>query len=134
MISGQLDSSRIEVGGTRRALRCWMGLATALLAISLLVPNAALAQTEYTPARKVGRGFVNVGLGVLAIPGQMVKETEDRGPAIGLPYGFVKGIGWFLATELVGVWEILTCPFEFPKGFRPILEPEFPWDYFREGR
>ena len=25
---------------------------------------------------------------------------------------------------------IVTCPFEFPKGYRPIIDPEFPWEYF----
>jgi putative exosortase-associated protein (TIGR04073 family) len=107
-------------------------MAACLLAV-LLLPTSALAAPEYTPARKVGRGFANVGLGFLAIPGQMIQQTEERGPAAGLPLGFAMGIGWFVTTELVGVWEILTCPFEWPKGFRPIIEPEFPWDYFDDG-
>ena len=32
---------------------------------------------------------------------------------------------------LVGVYEFLSAPFPAPAAFRPILEPEFPWDYFQ---
>ena len=69
-------------------------------------------------------------LGVLAIPGQMTTKTREKGWAVGLPLGFAQGLGWFVATEVVGVWEFLTCPFEFPPRFRPIIEPEYPWEYF----
>ena len=138
MASGGLEGIRRRGGecDRRRGQRGhWgPGLALVLLATALVTPSAVLAEPSYTPARKLGRGLSNVGLGVLAIPGQMVQETKERGAAIGLPLGFAKGIGWFVATELVGVWEFLTCPFEFPKGFRPIIEPEFPWNYFEDGR
>jgi len=113
-----------------RAGRVRMGLGVLLGLGMLLLADPALAQSQYTSARKVGRGFSNLTLGVLAIPGQMVQEIDRRGAAVGVPLGFGKGLGWFVATELVGVWEILTSPFEFPAGFRPILEPEFPWQYF----
>lgn len=118
-------ATRRERGGLGR-----IGRAVLLGLGMLLLSGPALAQSQYTSARKVGRGFSNLTLGVLAIPGQMVQESDRRGAAIGVPLGFGKGLGWFVATELVGVWEILTSPFEFPAGFRPILEPEFPWQYF----
>jgi hypothetical protein len=35
---------------------------------------------------------------------------------------------------LVGVWEFVSAPFEVPAGYKPILEPEFPWSYFDDGR
>ena len=131
----QRNEVRPRGSGTRRGspgkgalMRVWMGV---LLGLGvLLLSDPALAQSQYTSARKVGRGFSNLTLGVLAIPGQMVQESDRRGAAIGVPLGFGKGLAWFAATELVGVWEILTSPFEFPAGFRPILEPEFPWQYF----
>lgn len=123
--------------GTRRAFRILvaaLAVVTALAAVGSAVPDAAFAapKSRFTPARKVGRGFANTTLGFLAIPGQMVVETRKRGAAAGLPIGFGLGIGWFVASELVGIWEILTCPFEFPAGYKPILEPEFPWQYFEE--
>ena len=123
--------------GARRAFRILvaaLAVVTALTAVGSAVPDAALAapKSRFTPARKVGRGFANTTLGFLAIPGQMVVETRKRGAGAGLPIGFGLGIGWFVASELIGVWEILTCPFEFPAGYKPILEPEFPWQYFEE--
>lgn len=123
--------------GARRARRIFVSaiaLFACLATVGSAAPDAALAETKsrFTPARKVGRGFANTTLGVLAIPGQMVVETRKRGAAAGLPIGFGIGIGWFVASELIGVWEILTCPFEFPAGYKPIIEPEFPWEYFEE--
>jgi hypothetical protein len=38
------------------------------------------------------------------------------------------------ATEVVGIFEMVTCLFETPPGFKPIMDPEFPWRYFTEGR
>jgi hypothetical protein len=35
-----------------------------------------------------------------------------------------------VVRELVGVNELVTAPLPAPEDFRPILEPEFPWDYF----
>jgi putative exosortase-associated protein (TIGR04073 family) len=134
------DGSRVETRPARtrlhtasRAVRVAAAVAIAL-ALGTVVPDAAHAasRSRYTSARKVGRGFANTTLGFLAIPGQMTAQTRERGWATGLPIGFGMGIGWFVASELIGVWEILTCPFEVPAGFKPILEPEFPWQYFEE--
>ena len=101
-----------------------------LLAV-LIVPSAAVARD--TAARKLGRGVANLSLGVLAIPGEIVQTTQDSGPFVGATWGFTKGVGMMVASEFVGLWELLTCPFETPPDFAPILEPEFPWGYFYEG-
>ncbi len=37
-----------------------------------------------------------------------------------------------MVRELVGVYEFVTAPIEAPPDFRPILSPEYPWDYFDE--
>jgi putative exosortase-associated protein (TIGR04073 family) len=71
---------------------------------------------------------------VLALPGEIMETTRSSGIFVGATWGFVKGIAMFVTTEVVGLWEVLTCPFETPPGFKPILEPEFPWGYFYEGR
>ena len=131
MNSVERASQQIVTMRARRASRLGLGLLSAVLALGLLAPTSASA-VEYTPGRKVGRGFANTALGIFAIPGHMAHEVKERGWAVGLPVGFGMGIGWTVATELVGVWEVVTCPFEFPEGFRPIIEPEFPWDHFDE--
>jgi hypothetical protein len=38
------------------------------------------------------------------------------------------------ATEVIGVYEVLTCPFEAPPNFKPIMEPEFSWQSLSNSR
>lgn len=102
-----------------------------VLALVLVVPTAASARDS--SARKVGRGAANLTLGVLALPGEIVHTTRDSGVFVGATWGFVKGVAMFVTTEVVGLFEVLTCPFETPPGFKPILEPEYPWGYFTKG-
>lgn len=83
----------------------------------------------HTAAQKFGRGLAGMTCGVLEIPGNIVKETQTRG-AIGVPLGLAKGVGMTVTRELVGVYEFISAPFPAPSGFRPILTPEYPWDYF----
>jgi putative exosortase-associated protein (TIGR04073 family) len=99
----------------------------ALLLASLLLAPPADAQTA---ARKFGRGLAAMVTGFLEVPGNMVAETREHGAAMGLPLGFAKGLGMIVVRELVGVYEFLSAPFPAPAGFRPIIEPEFPWSYF----
>lgn len=73
-------------------------------------------------------------LGVLVLPGQIVQTTRAHGPFVGATWGFVKGVTMWVVTEIVGVFEVVTSPFETPPGFKPILEPEYPWDYFFDGQ
>ena len=91
---------------------------------------AAPAEAENTAARKMGRGLAAITVGFLEIPGNIVKTSEEQGPAYGFTLGFAKGLGAMVVRELVGVYEFLSAPIEVPEGFRPILKPEFPWDYF----
>ena len=39
-----------------------------------------------------------------------------------------------MVHELVGVYEFVSSPFPLPSGFEPIIQPEFPWDYFDQVR
>lgn len=130
--------SKGSSGDGRRLSRLARVLAASLaltLAFGSLAPadaEAAAPRSRFTPARKFQRGFSNTVLGILAIPGQMTVQTRKRGAAAGLPLGFGMGLGYFVASELVGVYEFLTCPFPVPPGYKPILEPEFPWAYFED--
>jgi putative exosortase-associated protein (TIGR04073 family) len=97
------------------------------LALSLLIMPAAQADTA---AHKFGRGLAGMTCGVMELPGNIVKETRTRGVA-GLPVGLAMGVGMIVTRELVGVYEFISAPFPVPAGFRPILKPEYPWDYFK---
>jgi putative exosortase-associated protein (TIGR04073 family) len=105
------------------------GVVLAALLGLVLAPPAASADSA---ARKCGRGLANMVVGVLAIPGEMVKETRATSPARGFTMGFAMGLGMLVVRELVGVYEFISSPFPIPEGFKPIVEPEFPWDYFDE--
>lgn len=95
------------------------------LALALPVPVTAA-----TASRKFLRGLAGMTTAYLEVPGNMYAETQRRGPAGGLPLGFALGCGKIVPRVLVGVYEFLSAPFPAPAGYRPILEPEFPWDYF----
>ena len=128
------DASRDNARPARRpaAKRPSRWLIGLLLCLAIALPGAAEAKDS--SARKLGRGFANLGLGVLALPGEIVETTRDKGPFMGATWGLVKGVGMMVATELVGVWEIVTCPFQFPPDWKPILSPEFPWQHFQRDR
>jgi putative exosortase-associated protein (TIGR04073 family) len=100
--------------------------------IGLLSTPALSHAIEYTAARKAGRGLAAMTTGFLEIPGNMVAESRKHGAGAGIPLGFVFGLGKLVVRELVGVYEFLSAPFEAPEGFKPIIEPEFPWDYFED--
>lgn len=101
-----------------------------ILAAALAYGLAAAPQASaYTAAEKFGRGLAGMTCGVMELPGNIIRETRSQG-AVGIPVGAAKGLGMIVARELVGVYEFLTAPFPAPAGFRPILQPEYPWDYF----
>jgi putative exosortase-associated protein (TIGR04073 family) len=108
------------------------GIAT--LALFTLALTAAGTASADTAARKCGRGLAAMTTGFLEIPGNVVVESRRSGPAVGMTYGFVKGLGGVVVRELVGVYEFVTAPFPVPAGYEPILSPEFPWGYFDGSR
>jgi len=101
-----------------------------VLASSLALSFAASGVQADTAAQKFGRGLAGMTCGFLELPGNIVKETEAKGPA-GIPVGLAMGVGMIVTRELVGVYEFLSAPFPVPAGFRPILSPEYPWGYFK---
>jgi putative exosortase-associated protein (TIGR04073 family) len=105
----------------------------AVLVGILSIPTLSQA-VEYTAARKAGRGLAAMTTGFLEIPGNMVAESREHGAGAGIPLGFVFGLGKLVVRELIGVYEFISAPFAAPAGFEPILEPEFPWDYFDDSR
>lgn len=118
---------RPSVGGMRRGLR-WIVLLVCVLGWIAASPSPAEARDS--PARKLGRGFANLGLGVLTMPAEVVETGRRHGPFVAATWGLVKGVTLTAVTEVVGLWEILTAPYPFPPEFKPILAPEFPWQRF----
>jgi len=103
-----------------------MILVLAILSISMTLAPAARAQTAL---RKAGRGLAAMTTGFLEVPGNIYKGSVEEGVGGGF-LGFAKGLGMIVPRTLVGVYEFVSCPIPAPSGFRPILDPEFPWSYF----
>ena len=93
-----------------------------LAGVALLCALGARAGVQPNASRQLGRGLSNVAAGILEVPYNMHLVNQDLGGFAGLTYGTIRGIGRFVAREVVGVFEVLT----FPMGWSPIIEPEFP--------
>jgi len=118
--------------GRRRHRVRWMALV--LFTLGWVASGAGPAEARDSPARKLGRGFANLGLGVLTLPAEVVDTGRRHGPFVGATWGLVKGVTLTAVTEVVGIWEILTAPYPFPPEFKPIVSPEFPWQRFEAER
>ncbi len=99
------------------------------LTLALTLPVWATneeAHRDNNAFRKLGRGFANVLFGIVEVPNQISKVTDKQGGGAGCTYGVGKGIGRWFWREVVGVYEVVTFPVPAPKGYRPIIHPEFP--------
>ena len=87
-------------------------------------------------SRKLGRGITNVAFGALEIPITIYNVNFEEGGIAALTYGAINSIGYFLAREFVGLFEIITFPFPLPNcpndpvngagaGYGPIITPEW---------
>jgi len=102
-----------------------------LLVFALLLPFRALAETDEAPRgqnalRKFGRGIANVLFGIVEVPNQITKVTSEHGGGAGATYGVGKGLVRWIGREFTGVYDIVTFPVPYPKGYKPIMRPEFP--------
>jgi putative exosortase-associated protein (TIGR04073 family) len=115
------------------ASRTTSGLRLALVAGCFAAALAGALPAEaakYSAGRKFGRGLAAMTCGFLEVPGNIVKTSREKGPVYGITLGFAEGLGRLVVRELVGVYEFVSAPFPAPPGYKPILQPEFPWDYF----
>ncbi len=103
-----------------------------VLVFALLGAADATAEAEGSSPRKLGRGLANLTTGVIVLPAKVIETTRAHGPFVGATWGVVKGFGWVVMTETIGLFEFLTCPFETPPDFKPILQPEFPWGHYQD--
>ena len=105
-------------------------LLSLLLVATLALSLAASAGTDDPPSgqnalRKLGRGIANVLFGIVEVPNQITKAASEHGGG-GIPYGIGKGFVRWFGREVTGVYDVVTFPVPFPKGYKPIMKPEFP--------
>lgn len=100
-----------------------------LVCVGLPAVFATEIEPEGTALRKLQRGFLNVALSPIEISNELAKEVKnDVAPPSWLT-GFGRGSIYMVGRALMGVYEIVTFPLEAPAGYKPILKPEFPWQY-----
>ena len=108
----------------------------ALIAIVAATPCWAQSQStsdESNAGDKALRGLANILTGVMAFPGEIRRNWNEGGPGMGLTVGVAQGLSMIVARELIGVFELVSSPTPWPKeNFDPILEPAYPWYYFRD--
>ena len=102
-----------------------------LLVFTLLLSYGASADTDQPPSgqnalRKLGRGVANILFGIVEVPNQITKTTSEHGGAGGVTYGVGKGLLRWFGRELTGAYEVATFPIPFPRGYKPVMKPEFP--------
>jgi len=112
-----------------------MRLGTFALLVTLLATSPAWAhrtvhERSYTAVDKLLRGLAGMVAGVLELPGNIVAVANEDGGGAAATIGFAKGLGMIPVRELVGVYEFVTSPIPFPEDYRPVIYPEYPWDYF----
>ena len=105
-------------------------LAVLLFSVSLIHADTDQAPSSHNALRKLGRGFANLLFGVVEVPNQITKANAEHGGAASAAYGIPKGIFRWFGRELTGVYEIITFPIPAPKGYKPIMKPEFPNEDF----
>ena len=98
------------------------------------VPPPVTDPDSQNPIRKLGRGIVNVALGVFEIPININDIAMKEGPPQAMSYGLLKGVGLFIMRELVGAVDAATFLFPLPGtyysgasgwGYGPYLLPEW---------
>lgn len=75
--------------------------------------------------RKLGRGVANVATAPLELIRVPYLTSHRDGGVAGLSIGIVQGAWSVVVRELAGVVEVATFLIPLPRGFRPILRPEF---------
>lgn len=93
--------------------------------------TAAFAEESVAPraAQKAVRGLANAGLGVVVeVPKTVYYDTLEDGPVYGLTVGLLEGLSWGIARALTGVYEVVTFPFPIPNEYRPIYQPQYPFE------
>jgi len=96
-----------------------------LIFLFILCLSSSNAYCE-SAMKKLGRGLSNAITAPFEIPEQISRTNMQDGPAAAMTYGTLKGLAMTGVRAIVGIYEVVTFPIPFPKGYSPILtDPEF---------
>ena len=72
---------------------------------------------------KLAHGIANTVTGIGEVPKNIIIETNEKGPAYGIPVGLFTGILHGIGRTLTGAVDLVT--FVIPT--KPIITPDFIW-------
>ncbi|MFH0984469.1 MAG: exosortase system-associated protein, TIGR04073 family [Candidatus Omnitrophota bacterium] len=108
------------------ALFVLLAFSLPVMAAGEVAPEAQI-QGEGTSLRKLQRGFLNVALCPFEISNELSKEVRTDTFPPSWVAGLCRGSLYAVGRASVGIYEMVTFPFPWPCSYKPILEPEFPW-------
>ncbi len=105
-----------------------------VLAMGVLFGFSASASAEMERSayingsmRKLGRGIANI----VTSPAEIVRTASlvgrDKGVIAESSVGIAQGLWRMVLRAATGVFEVGTFFLDVPKGFEPIMKPEFVW-------
>ena len=97
------------------------------LPLLLILGTALFAEGAPGPLEKASRGIVNIVSGPVEFLREIATGSQDNWYVPGIALGIVKGLGKFATRSFIGVYEVATFPFPFPKGYGPIIEDTDVW-------
>jgi putative exosortase-associated protein (TIGR04073 family) len=95
-----------------------------LSALFFVSPQAAMAH-DYVEGvgDKLAHGLANTVTGIGEVPKNIIIETNQKGPAYGIPVGLLTGILHGVGRTLTGAVDLVT--FVIPT--KPIINPDYIW-------
>lgn len=102
----------------------WRLVVVLVLIVSVVMLLGPPAYSQNAP-RKLGRGLANTMTGWVEMFMEVGRKVEDKGDIAGIfvaPFtGMVKAFG----RTLAGVYDVCTFIIPLPRGYKPLVEPEF---------
>ena len=101
-----------------------------ILSLSILLIEAPWASAQKHAGQKLQRGIINVVTAPLEVPKQArvywkegAKKTDHI--LVWIFSGAAKGMADMTHRIVSGVWDIITFPFNIPKGYEPLKKPDY---------
>jgi len=104
--------------------RCAMKICVIAIGV-LMILNMASPSFAQDPAKKLGRGLVNILTGWVELPKNIYETSAESSFLAGITVGLAKGLGMTVVRTGAGIFDAATFPFPLPEDYKPILEPEY---------
>ena len=97
----------------------WIGVLVTACMFAHATPAAAGKFDAEQSFTKLTRGFVNIITGWVEIPKRISETSMASGPAAGVTWGVLRGVGHGFIRTTAGFYELLTFIYPAPAGYEP---------------